>query len=136
MSIREMVPDDLPEARAMMHALWPEAAEYDFSDETVFVWQRADGHLGGLASVSVRPWGEGCESTPVPWVEGWWVAPDLRGMGVGRALLQAVEQWCRERGFAELGSDTPLDNTVSQQAHVESGFQPTLKLQFFRKRLE
>lgn len=48
----------------MMRALWPESGNYDFSDETVFVWQRAHGGLGGFASVSLRPWAdEGCDSS-------------------------------------------------------------------------
>src|SRR5438067_1734925 len=27
---------------------------------------------------TLRPWAEGCKSMPVPYIEGWWVAPDLR----------------------------------------------------------
>ena len=119
----------------MMRALWPAAGAYDFSDETVFVWERPDGGLGGFVSFSVRPWAEGCESTPVPYIEGWWVAPDIRRSGIGRALVQAVERWCREHGYQELGSDVELDNTRSVEAHVALGFEPTLRLQFFRKRL-
>ncbi len=119
----------------MMRDLWPEAGKYDFSDETVYVWQRPDGSLGGFASFSLRPWAEGCVSTPVPYIEGWWVAPDLRRHGVGRALLSAIERWCREYGYEELGSDTEAENTMSAHAHVALGFEPTIRLQFFRKRL-
>lgn len=135
MSIRERNSTDTPELQAMMRALWPDSGEYDFSDETVFVWQRADGHLGGFASVSLRPWAEGCVSTPVPYVEGWYVAPDLRGQGIGRALLAAIEQRCRDHGYVELGSDAEPGNVLSHRAHVALGFEPTLQLQFFRKRL-
>lgn len=135
MSVREMAPADMPEAQAMMRALWPESGNYDFSDETVFVWQRAHGGLGGFASVSLRPWAEGCDSSPVPYVEGWYVAPGLRGQGIGAALFAAIEQWCRDHGHVELGSDAELDNVPSHRAHVALGFEPTLQLQFFRKRL-
>jgi aminoglycoside 6'-N-acetyltransferase I len=135
MSIREMVPGDRPHVQAMMLDLWPEAGTYDFTDETVFVWQRPEGHLGAFASVSVRPWAEGCDAAPVPYVEGWYVAPDLRGQGIGRALLAAIEEWCRARGYPELGSDAEIGNMPSRQAHVALGFEPTLQLQFFRKRL-
>jgi hypothetical protein len=51
--------------------LWPDSGAYDFSDETVFVWQCPDRKLSGFASVSVRPWAEGCDAAPVPYVEGW-----------------------------------------------------------------
>ena len=135
MTVRAMLPTDLADVRDMMRALWRDAGDYDFKDETVFVWERPGGRLGGFASLSLRPWAEGCESTPVPYVEGWWVAPDLRRQGIGRALFGTIERWCQERGYAELGSDAEIDNAVSLRAHTTLGFEPTLRLQFFRKRL-
>lgn len=119
----------------MMRDLWPDAGEYDSSDELVSVWEGPDRVSGGFASFSLRPWAEGCHSTPVPYVEGWWVAPELRGQGVGRKLFEPIERLCREHGYAELGSDAETDNAISLQAHVALGFEPTLRLQFFRKRL-
>jgi aminoglycoside 6'-N-acetyltransferase I len=135
MSVRLMHPEEVPQVTEMMRALWPGGDTYDFSDETVVVWERDDGDLGGFASFSLRPWAEGCDSTPVPYLEGWWVAADLRQTGVGRALVSAVEEWCRERGYDELGSDVELDNEASLRAHAALGFEPTLRVQFFRKRL-
>lgn len=135
MTVRDMRPGDLPALVSMMRRLWPEAGEYDFSDETVFVWERENGDIGGFASLSVRPWAEGCDSSPVPFVEGWWVAADLRGRGVGGRLMRAAEEWCRTRRFRELGSDVELTNTASLDAHAALGFEPTIRLQYFRKRL-
>ena len=135
MPVREAGQADLPAVHAMMLALWPDAGSYDFGDETVLVWECDNGALGGFISLSVRAWAEGCDSTPVPYIEGWWVAPQLRRIGVGTALVAAVEQWCRDRGYVELGSDTDFDNEISQHAHTSLGFEPTLRLQFFRKRL-
>ncbi len=135
MPVRLMQPAETSGVITMMRALWPEAGEYDFSDEMVYVWQRPDGTLGGFASFSLRPWAEGCASAPVPYIEGWWVAPDLRQQGIGRELLGAIERWCREKGYVELGSDAEIANEVSIQAHVALGFEPTMKLQFFRKNL-
>lgn len=133
MTVRSLASGDLTEVQRMMSALLDDSTPYDFSSETVFVWERETGGLGGFISLSLRPWAEGCTSEPVPYIEGWWVAPDLRGAGVGAALVAAVEQWCRRRGFVELGSDVAQDNTVSLQAHAALGFEPTLRLQFFRK---
>jgi aminoglycoside 6'-N-acetyltransferase I len=135
MAVRLMRADETSEVIAMMRALWPDAGDYDFSDESVYVWERSNGALGGFASFSLRQWAEGCESTPVPYIEGWWVASDLRRQGVGRALIGAVERWCRENGHIEVGSDAEIDNAASLQAHGALGFEPTLRLQFFRKRL-
>jgi len=135
MPVRPLRSEELPAAIDMMRALWPTATDYDFSDEQVFVWEREGGGLGGFVSFSLRPWAEGCEATPVPYVEGWWVAPDLRQTGIGRALVAAVEDWCRTHGYRELGSDVELENEGSLRAHAALGFVPTLQLQFFRKAL-
>ena len=136
MPVRAMRPDELPAVEAMVRALWPAAPEpYDFGDEQVLVWARDGGDLGGFISFSLRPWAEGCDATPVPYIEGWWVAPDLRRTGVGRTLVAAVEDWCRAHGFDELGSDVEVDNAASLRGHEALGFEPTLRLQFFRRRL-
>jgi len=136
MPVRAMKAEELPRAVEMMRALWTASTEYDFGDETVYVFDRGDGQLGGFISFSLRPWAEGCESAPVPYIEGWWVAPDLRRQGVGRELVEAVEAWCRERGYRELGSDVELANQASLEAHASLGFEPTLRLQFFRRQLD
>ncbi len=133
--VRLMRPAEVPDVVEMMRALWPTTGDYDFTGETVFVWERPAGGLGGFVSFSVRPWAEGCDSVPVPYIEGWWVAPDLRRAGAGRALIEAVERWCRDHGYVELGSDVDLENAASLQAHLALGFELTLRLQFFRKRL-
>jgi len=135
MPVRPIRVEEMPDALDMMRTLWQEAGDYDFSDETIFVFERDGGGLGGFISFSIRPWAEGCDSAPVPYIEGWWVAPDLRHAGVGRALVAAVEDRCRELGYVELGSDVELDNEISARAHAALGFEPTLRLQFFRKRL-
>lgn len=137
MTVRPVRPDELPAVQGMMRELLPDEHAYDFRDEYVFVWERdgGEGGLGGFVSISLRPWAEGCDATPVPYVEGWWVAPDLRGRAVGGALIAAAEDWCRARGFDELGSDAEVDNVISRRAHAALGFEPTLRLQYFRKRL-
>jgi len=119
----------------MMQSLWPQAADYDFTGESVLVWEDDQHRLAGFISFSLRPWAEGCDAMPVPYIEGWWVAPELRRRGIGRELVRAVEQWARDHGFAELGSDVEFDNQISLSAHAALGFQPTVRLQFFRKRL-
>jgi len=136
MPVRLMRPNEVREVTEMMRALWPDAGDYDFGDETVFVWERSDGQLAGFASFSLRPWAEGCSSMPIPYIEGWWVAPDLRRSGVGRALFGAIEQWCLDNGYTELGSDVEVDNAPSLAAHAALGFKPTVRLQFFRKHLK
>jgi aminoglycoside 6'-N-acetyltransferase I len=70
----------------------------------------------GLAELSIRPCAEGCSTTDVAYLEGWYVRPEARGRGVGRALLRAAEAWGVERDCRELASDTTPDNTGSRRA--------------------
>jgi aminoglycoside 6'-N-acetyltransferase I len=134
MTVRAMRDDEVAEVHAMMIALWPDFDGDDGGDQ-VLVWQRDnDGRLGGFVAYGVRERGEGCDTAPVPWIEGWWVAPDLRRTGVGRALIAAVEAWAREAGYAELGSDVLAENAVSLAAHAAIGFEATTRVQYFRKR--
>ena len=72
---------------------------------------------------------------PVGYIEGWYVNPDLRQAGWGRALVQAAEAWARSRGYAEIASDCLLENEVSLRAHTALGFEETERLIHFRKPL-
>jgi aminoglycoside 6'-N-acetyltransferase I len=129
-----MRPADEAQVLAMMGELWPDS-DFGLDDQHYFVFESDDGRLAGFASMTVRPYVDGADSAPCPHLEGWYVAPQARRQGVGKALVAAVEAWCLEHGFAELSSDALVTNTVSLEAHERLGFVPTERLQFFAKRL-
>jgi aminoglycoside 6'-N-acetyltransferase I len=54
---------------------------------------------------------------------------------MGRALLEAAENWSRERGYTEMGSDALIDNEVSHAAHLRSGYEIVDRVVNFRKDL-
>lgn len=89
----------------------------------------------GFAELSIRAYAEGCSSDNVGYLEGWYVEASHRHRHIGRALVEAAEQWARKRGCTELASDTGVDNTVSAQAHLACGFEDTGRIQTFRKAL-
>ena len=81
------------------------------------------GEIAGFAEVSVRAdHVEGTRSSPVPYLEGWFDKEAHRGQGIGRALLDFVEQWARERGYTELASDAEIENAASVKLHGRLGF--------------
>jgi aminoglycoside 6'-N-acetyltransferase I len=100
----------------------------------VFVAERASEGLCGFLELSVRNYAEDCAG-PTPYVESWYVDPDIRGQGVGRALVEAAEQWSREHGYREMASDALLDNHASHAAHRALGFEEVERTVHFRKRL-
>ncbi|MCL4219916.1 MAG: GNAT family N-acetyltransferase [Phycisphaerales bacterium] len=89
----------------------------------------------GFAEISLREFAEGCLTTPVGYLEGWYVEPEARGRGVGSALVRAGEDWARRQGCTEFASDADVDNHASIRAHESLGFEPVADVRCFRKRL-
>ena len=146
LSIRRVQSADKPEWLRMRVALWghdnsvetlKQELETILGDEStpVFVAVRADGGLGGFVEAGTRKYAEGCETSPVGFIEGWYVDADLRKQGIGAALIRAAEDWARGLGLTEMGSDTWLDNETSIQAHLKLGYQEKERLVHFGKTL-
>lgn len=104
-------------------------------DAAVFVAERPDGSVCGYVEVGSRAYADGCRTSPVGYIEAWYVDPDVRRSGYGRALLEAADAWARGRGYSEMASDALLDNTVSHEAHIRSGFSEVERVVQFRKSL-
>lgn len=141
MRIREYRRADRAAYQQLREKLWPDCSDADNDswfarhDATTFVAEREDGSLCGFVEVGSRPYAEGCDSSPVGYVEGWWVDADVRRQGVGRALVAAAEEWARAKGYTEMASDALLDNDVSHSSHRALGFEEVERLVTFRKSL-
>lgn len=73
---------------------WFDAAENGGTSRVgvaVIVADRGDGSLAGFVEIGSRNYAEGCETTPVAYVEGWYVDPDARRTGLGAQLLKTTE---------------------------------------------
>jgi aminoglycoside 6'-N-acetyltransferase I len=129
----------------MSIALFPEEPSHELehgmrefsarSDAAVFVAQRADGSICGFVEAGSRPYADGCATGPVGYIEAWYVDPDVRRVGCGRALLDAAERWARARGYQEMASDALLDNTISHRAHERAGYVEVERAVRYRKSL-
>lgn len=100
----------------------------------VFVCE-IDGGLAGFVEVSLRRYADGCDSSPVGYVEGWYVDTQFRRAGLGRKLLAAAEGWARAKGCTEMASDALLDNVDSYRAHCRLGYAEVERQVCFRKSL-
>ena len=148
MLVRSVRRDDSDTWAALRSRLWPSAAPKelaalarDFLEgqsvptiTAAFVAEEDATPLGFL-ELALRSFSDGCESMPVPHVEGWYVEPGARRRGVGRALMRAAEAWALDHGFTEVASDTEPWNEASLAAHARCGFHETERLVKFCKRL-
>lgn len=149
--VRAVQSGDEAEWRRLRDALWPEESRDDHEAEmekhrretdrlAVFVLDcgastNGAGKLGGFLEASLRQFADGCTTSPVGYIEGWYVEPDLRAQGFGAKLVQAAEVWARSHGCSEMASDCAIDNTISEAAHRAIGFDVVGRAIQFRKRL-
>jgi orotate phosphoribosyltransferase len=130
----------------MRHDLWPEAESHAPEIARFFAGKLTmplevllavdeSGAVVGFVELSIRPYVDGCATDRVAYLEGWYVVPDRRGRGIGRALVDGAEEWARSKGCSEFGSDALLDNDISRAAHLALGFEETEQIRYFRKAL-
>ena len=153
--IRHAESRDAVEWLALRAALWPEAAAENALEADVarFFVEPAPKPSGALEAVLVavdpsttpsivgfvelsrRAYSEGCDTSPVAFLEGWYVSPSHRRGGVGGLLIAAAEAWGRAQGCSEFASNALVDNLDSAGAHVALGFEEVEVTRFFRKDL-
>jgi aminoglycoside 6'-N-acetyltransferase I len=144
--VRQMQAGDRMAWAQMRAALWPDEsapAHAQAIDEILassdvwgFIAGAADGSVAGFAEVAIRKYANGCDTTPVAFLEGIWVKPQMRRRGIAAQLVAHAESFLAARGFRELGSDTQIDNAASQAAHLAWGFSETERVVYFRKLLK
>ena len=147
MHVRPATPEDSAAWLKLRQALWPEGASDHAFEIASYFAERVreplmvllafdDAEMPvGLVELNIRNYAEGCDTDQVAYLEGWYVVPEARQQGVGRALIATAEQWAREEGCSEFASDALLDNDISAAAHRALGFTEVVQLRCFRKSL-
>ncbi|MDD4904475.1 MAG: AAC(3) family N-acetyltransferase, partial [Candidatus Bipolaricaulis sp.] len=144
--VRALGAQDREEWGRLRAALWPchrrDELEREMEEmptrpdrEGVFVAEFGKSALCGMVEASLRPRAKGCSTSPVGYIEGWYVDPAWRRRGVGRRLVEAAEAWARARGCTEMASDTTSDYPASAAAHRAVGYAATSTCLQFRKGL-
>ena len=121
--IRRATAADKPEWVRMRQMLWPEAPldylEYDMDEiladprQEVFIASRADGKPVAFIEASLREYAEGCETSPVGYIEACMWTKTFAGKNLaGRSCLpprigrakKAAPRWLRTPGWIMKGA--------------------------------
>jgi aminoglycoside 6'-N-acetyltransferase I len=129
----------------LRHALWHDGV--DSLDAQLDQLQRAGvpyvgflackggGKAVAFAEASLRPYVNGCDTSPVVFLEGLYVEPASRRQSIARQLVNTAEAWGRKAGCTEFASDIRADNHASHATHLALGFAETEHVIYFRKLL-
>ncbi|MDN3649066.1 GNAT family N-acetyltransferase [Reinekea marina] len=146
MDIRVVNRIDIGEWAELRNELWPSSVDQHKRDLTQYFQGKStqinhaylsfnNGEIVGFIELNVRNYAEGSSEPRVPFVEGWYVKPDFQGTGIGKALMEAAEQWAIKSGYHELASDTEFSNEKSIALHKELGFKEVERVVCFLKKL-
>ncbi|MFX0577817.1 aminoglycoside 6'-N-acetyltransferase [Nocardia nepalensis] len=136
---------DLEVVARLRAQLWPEGTvaehradleETDTAAATTFLARTDDGVVIGFAEATLRhDYVNGCDTSPVVFLEGIYIETGHRRTGAARSLCAAVEQWGRDLGCTELGSDALIDNALGRALHDGLGFEERERVVCYRKLL-
>ncbi|HEX6229256.1 MAG TPA: GNAT family N-acetyltransferase [Solirubrobacterales bacterium] len=131
-SVRQAGPDDAPDVARLLHDFNTEFSEP--TPEVAVLSERARALLGngemtvllagngpdGLAQLRFRPsvWTGALDA----YIEELYVVPDLRGRGIGRALLEAAMETARLRGATHIDLTTGETDTEARRLYESAGF--------------
>lgn len=136
---------DTSKMAKLINQLWPdmtlqeaeqEIENYIDGDETAVFTYVVQGEYIGLALCCLRSdYVEGCEFSPVGYLEGIVVDEKYRLKGIARFLCKECEEWAKTKGCKEFASDCELTNTDSLLFHLRIGFEEENRIICFKKAL-
>lgn len=129
----------------LLMQLWPEMIVEEAKDllndyiggkETAVFTHYVNEKYVGLALCCLRyDYVEGCDTSPVGYLEGIVVDENNRMKGIANLLCQECERWAKEKGCTEFASDCELTNSTSIQFHLNIGFKEENRIVCFKKNI-
>lgn len=147
MHVKKLTPEFLAQWVHLRKQLWPEdGAEKHLNDGleildaehlSSFLLLNDEQYVIAFADASIRhDYVNGCQHSPVVYLEGIFVLPQWRLKKCAKKLVHAVEKWGKASGCKELASDAELENIASHKMHQKLGFKITEKVVFFQKNID
>jgi aminoglycoside 6'-N-acetyltransferase I len=144
MEIRKAVREDAAVAASLAIQIWGAHTQEELEEEFVDIIEDGnsavflaveEGEATGFAQCGLRhDYVEGTSGGTVGYLEGIFIKEPYRKKGIGSKLLEACEAWAKGMGCLEFASDCELENDISLQFHLHSGFQEANRIICFAKR--
>lgn len=91
----------------------------------------------GFSIFSIRTdYVEGAVKSPTGYLEGIFVEPEFRKLGIAKEFIRLGENWCQEKGCSQIGSDTWLTDKESRAFHKKVGFWEEEEVVHFLKNIK
>jgi aminoglycoside 6'-N-acetyltransferase I len=132
--VRPVTPHDAALWAQLRFNLWSESSIEDHAAEieqyfageldepqAVFFAETDDGNILGLVELSIRATVPGGVSDRVGFIEGLFVVPAARHLGVARVLVRASREWARSLGCVEFASDRAERFIIDSRYSSSSG---------------
>lgn len=137
--------DNLEIVSSLAKSLWPDNdlddLRKEFTDilndkEAAIFLKEDNGEFIGFAQCQLRhDYVEGCDSSPVGYLEGIYITENRRRQGFAHDLLKACQEWAQESNCLEFASDCELNNLDSLAFHIKMGFMEVNRIICFKKEL-
>ena len=87
-------------------------------DAVVYLAREEGGEVVAFAEATLRGGHvNGCNTSPVGFLEGVYVEPPYRNRGLSRMLCKALEDWAADLGCIEFASDVLIQNALDNRVH-------------------
>ncbi len=142
--IRKATSKDIISWLGLRMELWPHCSEEKHLSEindylvlpgkcTLIACNEANA-LVGFCECSLRyDYVEGATSSPTVYLEGIFVTEQFRKLGIAAELIKRAENWGKENGCLEMGSDAEIANQSSIDMHLRLGFKEKNRVVHFIK---
>jgi len=104
-------------------------------NEICYLYKIQEHYTGFLHLSSRNDYVEGAADLPIACLEAIYVKPDYQKQGIAKKMIDFAENWCREKGYKQLASDTSTTNIASIDFHNKIGFTEVERIVCFIKDL-
>jgi aminoglycoside 6'-N-acetyltransferase I len=130
--------------KKLIKELWNDISEEEIIEitnehlkgkEFIFLYKRDNKIIGFINTTIRKDYVEGSSSSGVGYIEGIYVCESYRRNQVAISLIKHVISIFSSIGITELGSDTELENEISQFFHKAVGFKEVSKIVHYIMRI-